>query len=115
MSSDGTLADRIEIIETTTRMAWHADRREWNELERVLADEVLLDYTSLTGAQPATLPREQIISSWANVLGGLDATQHLVSNQLVKIDGESYRVRESQLAATSRSNSRRDKKPPATT
>jgi DNA replication protein DnaC len=31
---------------------------------------------------------------------------------IVKIEGESYRLRESQADATSRSKSRRDKKPP---
>lgn len=34
---------------------------------------------------------------------------------IVKIEGDSYRLRESQLAATSRSHSRREKKAPATT
>ncbi len=32
---------------------------------------------------------------------------------IVKIEGESYRLRESQAAATSRSNARREKKPSA--
>ena len=77
-----TLADRLAIIEATMRMAWHADRREWDQLE------VLLDYSSLNGGEPATLPRAQIIGSWASVLGALDATQHLVSNHLVAIDGD---------------------------
>ena len=31
---------------------------------------------------------------------------------IVKIEGESYRLRESQVDATTRSKSRRDKKPP---
>ncbi len=83
-----TLADRLAIIEATTRMAWHVDRRDWDELEDVLADEVLLDYSSLSGGEPATLPRAQIIGSWVSVLGALDATQHLVSNHLVAIDGD---------------------------
>ena len=46
-------------------------------------------YTSLNGGQPATLPRQQIIDAWAGVLGRLDATQHLVANHLVTVDGDS--------------------------
>jgi DNA replication protein DnaC len=34
---------------------------------------------------------------------------------IVKIEGESFRLRESQTAATSRSNARREKKPPPAT
>ena len=28
-------ADRLEVIETCTRMAWHTDQREWDALRDV--------------------------------------------------------------------------------
>lgn len=79
----------MEIIETCTRMAWHADQREWARLEAVFADEVTLDYTSLNGGDPAVLTPAQIIEAWSATLGGFDATQHLITNHLVDIDGDS--------------------------
>jgi hypothetical protein len=84
---DPTL-DRFDIIDTTVRMAWHADRREWDGLNDVLAPRVRLDYTSLSGGEAATVERGDIIVSWRNALGGLTATQHLVGNHLVTIDGD---------------------------
>jgi len=49
---DPTL-DRFDIIDMTVRMAWHADRREWDALNNVLAARVRLDYTSLSGGDQA--------------------------------------------------------------
>lgn len=80
--------DRLAVVETCTRMAWHADQREWDALREVFAERVLLDYTSLQGGEPATVPRDQLVESWAGLLGKLAATQHLVTNHLVTLSGD---------------------------
>lgn len=80
--------DRLSIIETCTRMAWHTDRREWEQVEAVFADEVTLDYTSLAGGEPATLTPAQVVDSWSSALGSFDTTQHLVTNHLVTVTGD---------------------------
>jgi len=82
-----TPEERLEVIETCTRMAHHADRREWDRLVEIFADEVRLDYTSLQGGEPATVAREQLVDGWREALGGLAATQHLITNHLVEVDG----------------------------
>jgi hypothetical protein len=86
MSADA--ADRLAVIETCTRMAWHADAREWEALRDVFADEVRVDYTSLQGGEPATVSRDELIASWAGLLGKLQATQHLLTNHLVTVTGD---------------------------
>jgi hypothetical protein len=83
----GALEDRIAIIDVCTRMAWHADRRDWKLLAEVFTDEVVLDYTSLNGGEPATLTREQLVAGWSGLLGSFDATQHLITNHLVTVTG----------------------------
>jgi len=83
------LADRLDVVETCTRMAWLADRRDWAALVELFTDDVDLDYTSLTGGEPARLPRRQVVDAWAAALGGLAATQHLVAGHLVTLDGDS--------------------------
>ncbi|SEH00906.1 SnoaL-like domain-containing protein [Nonomuraea solani] len=82
-----TTEDRLAIIETCTRMAWHADQREWNRLGEVFADSVTLDYTSLNGGEPAVLTPPQIVKAWSSLFSAFDATQHLITNHLVTVDG----------------------------
>ncbi|MEJ2852367.1 MULTISPECIES: nuclear transport factor 2 family protein [unclassified Saccharothrix] len=83
------MSDRDEIVEVCTRMAVHADRREWDRLGEVFAPSVTLDYTSLNGGEPATLAPADIVGAWSGFLGAFDATQHLVANHLVAVTGDS--------------------------
>ncbi|MGK8524898.1 nuclear transport factor 2 family protein [Nocardia asteroides] len=81
--------DRWDVSETCTRMAWYADHREWDKLADVFTDTVTLDYTSLNGGAPVVLTPAQIATAWQEALGGFTATQHLLGNHLVSIDGDS--------------------------
>ncbi|MEV1026804.1 nuclear transport factor 2 family protein [Streptomyces sp. NPDC050264] len=83
-----SVASKYRVAETCTRMAVYADRREWNQLRGLFADKVVLDYTSLNGGEPAQLTPQEIVDAWAATLGGFDATQHLIANHLVEIEGD---------------------------
>lgn len=85
---DQQLRDRYEIVELCGRMAWHLDHCEWDRLVELFTDEILLDYTSLNGGEPVTLPRKEVIEKWRGNREGLTATQHLVSNQVVQLHGD---------------------------
>ena len=78
-----TVAAERAVTRTVTRLFELTDQRRWDGLADLFAAEVLLDYTSLVGGEPARLSPEEIVGSWRTTLGGLDATQHLVSNVLV--------------------------------
>lgn len=80
--------DRLDVIETCTRMLWYVDLRQWDALPAVLAEKVALDYTSLFGGEPATRAREQIIADWSAGLGHLKATQHMIGNRLAEVRGD---------------------------
>ncbi|MEV0663137.1 nuclear transport factor 2 family protein [Actinomadura luteofluorescens] len=82
------LIERQAVVEVCTRMAWHADQREWEALKGVFADEVRLDYTSLNGGEPAALSPRQIVDAWSQVLGGFDATRHLLGGHLVTVEDD---------------------------
>ncbi|TXR99791.1 nuclear transport factor 2 family protein [Streptomyces sp. col6] len=83
-----SLVDKYAVAETCTRMAVYADRREWEKLDALFADKVVLDYTSLNGGEPVHLTPKEITGSWAATLSGYDSTQHLLANHLVDLDGD---------------------------
>ncbi|MEV6810076.1 nuclear transport factor 2 family protein [Streptomyces sp. NPDC017248] len=83
--------DRSAVIETCDRMGWHTDRHEWAEVTALFTDKVLVDYTSLLGGSPATTPARDLVDSWAAVIGGYDASQHLMTNHLVTVEGDTAR------------------------
>ncbi|MFF8288990.1 nuclear transport factor 2 family protein [Streptomyces sp. NPDC016309] len=80
--------DRLDVIDTCNRMAWYADQRAWDALAGVFADEAMLDYTSLNGGEPVALTPSQIVAGWQAGLGAYAATQHLLGNHLVTVDGD---------------------------
>jgi len=82
-------SDREAIVETCTRLSWHIDRREWNDVATLLAEPVLVDYTSVNGGEPRNYTPAEFTAGLASLLGQLDATQHIQSGHLVTIDGAS--------------------------
>lgn len=59
---------------------FHAiDSRDWVTVRALLADEVALDYVSLFGGEPETVPADEVIGRWEGLLPGFDATQHFLS------------------------------------
>jgi hypothetical protein len=78
---------RDEIVETTVRVAVLADRRDWDGLAEVFSPEVAVDYTSLVGGEPTVVGAKDLVQGWADGLGRLAVTQHLVTNHLVTVDG----------------------------
>ncbi|WP_093710916.1 nuclear transport factor 2 family protein [Streptomyces sp. 2131.1] len=83
-----SLVDKYAVAETCTRMAVYADRREWEKLDALFADTVVLDYTSLNGGKPVRLTPKEITGAWAATLSAYDSTQHLLANQLVDLAGD---------------------------
>jgi hypothetical protein len=69
-------------------MSWHLDHCEWELLLDLFTDRVVVDYSSLNGGEPLTLLREDLIEKWRGNRENLTATQHLVSNQIVQLDGD---------------------------
>ncbi|MEM9037800.1 MAG: nuclear transport factor 2 family protein [Actinomycetota bacterium] len=82
------MTERDDIIETITRLFWHTDHHEWDEVEAVFAARVHLDYTSLQGGEPAELAPTEIVAGWSEHFATVPAHQHLVANHLVQVDGE---------------------------
>jgi ketosteroid isomerase-like protein len=75
------------IIQTVSNLFGGVDERNWQKVENTLAERVLLDYTSMSGGQPAQLTPTQITDAWAAFLPGFDRTNHQLSQIEVKGQG----------------------------
>ncbi len=76
------------IIDTVNRMAMSADNRDWEACRATFTDTVAVDYTSLAGGNPATIPADALMDSWKGLLPGFTATQHLLGSHIVDVDGD---------------------------
>lgn len=77
-----------KIINTVNQMAVAADTHDWEKCRQAFADEVMVDYTSLAGGEPATIPADALMDSWKGLLPGFTATQHLLGSHLVELKGD---------------------------
>lgn len=84
----GSIKDRIAIASHIEAVGSLADAGHFEQLERLYSDEVMVDYSSLSG-QPAELKSAKaLMTEWAGVLPGFDITKHQLSNIDVKVEGE---------------------------
>ena len=74
-----------DIIRTINSMGLYTDAHKWDNLTDVFSDKIALDYTALTGGEPSTVTKADLIASWKATVGRLEATQHIISNHLVTI------------------------------
>lgn len=78
---------RAQAVRTVVaRIAHTIDTRRWADLRALYADEVTTDYTSLFGGEVQWQSGDALIAGWRQLLGGLDATQHLVGPIDVRLE-----------------------------
>lgn len=72
----GSAVDRLAVIETCTRMVWHADQRASDALHDVFADEVLLDDTNLQGGEPGQREGRMAVGAQCAIRGEATRKPH---------------------------------------
>lgn len=70
--------EQQKIIEAITAIFNGVDERDWNKIQNVLAERVVMDYTSLNGGQPLLQTPQEVTDAWAQFLPGFDKTFHQV-------------------------------------
>src|ERR1700751_2381833 len=68
------------IIQTVTDIFNGADERNWEKVRHAMAEEGLMDYSSMNGSQPAITKADDIIKTWKGFLPGFDRTHHQLSD-----------------------------------
>lgn len=88
LSAQASQADEAKITNIVQSVATLADRHEFEALEKLFAPEVRVDYTSAFGGEPELKSPQALMSAWAGVLPGFDATRHALSDINVDINGK---------------------------
>jgi 3-phenylpropionate/cinnamic acid dioxygenase small subunit len=78
------LLDRVEISDLLARYSTALDSRDWELLRDVFVPDADCEYGAL--GHPRSV--DEIIALVRGTLDGLDATQHLVGNIVVAVDGD---------------------------
>ena len=86
-----TVEDRLEIIELTNLLLLYGDTHQWDKIEALFTNPLVLDYTELLGGEPKTITPQEQSKAWHHELGGLDKSFHLLTNHVVEPDGDGAR------------------------
>lgn len=79
--------DEAKIQNIVQSVATLADTHQFEALEKLFAPEVRVDYTSAFGGEAELKSPQALMTAWAGLLPGFDATRHAVSNIKSEIKG----------------------------
>jgi hypothetical protein len=86
--ADSALADRLAIIELCHRYSFAIDTRDWSAFRRLFTEDVVAEFI---GHRTWT-----DLETWATYFekshGEMAGTQHLLSNEIVEVDGDRARL-----------------------
>ncbi len=85
--------DKLAVAECVYRYATGVDTRDWAMYRSLFADEVEVDFSSFApGLPPVTMAADEWVAEAEAAIRGLAATQHMMSNPLVELDGDRAQV-----------------------
>lgn len=82
------ISDRLEIQDVVHHLVRGFDRRDWDTVERLLADTVVMDYTAMLGGEVDTRTAAEQTRHYRDQLDPLDATMHAATTLLVDVNGD---------------------------
>lgn len=86
-SGDPITAERLlatqEMIRVADAIDAATDRKDWAEARSHFADAVAVDFSSLVGGEPATIPADDLVGGWAANLTAGKPSFHLRGNHRV--------------------------------
>ncbi|MEM7728384.1 MAG: nuclear transport factor 2 family protein [Pseudomonadota bacterium] len=86
-ASADPVAERAKVETIVESVAVLADRGEFDALARLFDDEITVDYESLSGSPADVRSPSGLMSDWAALLPGFDATRHDLSDVAALVEG----------------------------
>lgn len=84
--------DYIDVLNVVHQDFQLCDAQDFAGERALWADELTLDFGGVNPEAEGTVPAERLQVSWEHQLGPLDLTQHMMSNEIVTIDGDEASV-----------------------
>jgi 3-phenylpropionate/cinnamic acid dioxygenase small subunit len=82
------LLDRAAISDVQLRYATGVDMRDWALYRSCFTDELDADFTSVIGGEPRRMRADEWVEFARRTIAGLKATQHMITNHVITIDGD---------------------------
>ena len=78
-----TLVDRAEIIRIADAIDAAVDAKDWPRARSYFTETIDVDFTSLVGGEPATIPADALIEGWSANLTAEKTSFHLRGNHQI--------------------------------
>ncbi len=82
-----TMVDRAEMIRIADALDAAVDAKDWDTARAFFTDEIYVDFTSLVGGEPATIPADGLIGAWSANLTAEKTSFHIRGNHAIEFDG----------------------------
>ncbi|MFQ6553059.1 nuclear transport factor 2 family protein [Aestuariibius insulae] len=82
-----TLVDRAEMIRIADAIDAAVDAKDWPAARAFFTETIEVDFTSLAGGEPATIPADTLIAGWSGNLTEMKESFHLRGNHRIAFDG----------------------------
>ncbi|MEM8918240.1 MAG: nuclear transport factor 2 family protein [Pseudomonadota bacterium] len=83
------LVDRTRITDHVLKYATGIDRHQWDLYRSIFADEIVMDFSSWSGQPAAPMTADDWVTGVRATLEPFDATQHVLTNFVIEVDGDS--------------------------
>lgn len=87
------LQDRIDIEDTISSVMFFTDNREFDLVRQLFTEDAVMDYSRLIPGSDPTRSAKDFLDQGDVIMKGFDATQHLVTNFDVRVDGDTATCR----------------------
>jgi hypothetical protein len=86
------LSDEAELRRIPTEIEMAVDRKDWSAARSHFTDTIRVDFTSLVGGEPATIPADGLIKGWSANLKGNKESLHMRGDARITINADNATV-----------------------
>ncbi|MBI1244484.1 MAG: nuclear transport factor 2 family protein [Alphaproteobacteria bacterium] len=87
------ISDELALRRIVALVDMAVDARDWPAARAWFAEMARVDFSTLAGGEPTTVPADALVASWAGNLRGDKTSLHIRGETLVDIAGESATLR----------------------